>query len=215
MAVRISSRRMRVKWAALGSILLFGGCGGEGPTAPASSPAPGSPPVVTVAAEGWAHVAEGFAVVYQANPPASGPHYPVWARYREHARAIARPYWVHNLEHGAIVLLYRPDAPAAAVQELRQAFSALPDDPACGHRRALMTPDPLLPQPVAAVAAFHVLMAERLDPSWVRAFTDTYRGRGPEAICADGTLGYGSNTVDPVVRRASSSAWARAASASR
>ena len=113
----------------------------------------------------------------------------MWARYREHAQAIARPYWVHNLEHGAIVVLYRPDAPAAAVQELRQAFSALPDDPACGHRRALMTPDSLLPQPVAAVAAFHVLMAERLDPSWVRAFTDTYRGRGPEAICADGTVG--------------------------
>ena len=60
---------------------------------------------------------------------------------------------MHNLEHGAIVLLYRPDAPPSAVQELRQAYQALPNDPACGHRRALLTPDPLLPRAVAAVAA--------------------------------------------------------------
>ena len=79
-------------------------------------------------------------------------------------------------------------APSAAVSELRQAFSALPDDPACGHRRALLTPDPLLPQPVAAVAAFHVLTGERLDPSWVHSFVDSYRGRGPEAECADGNV---------------------------
>jgi hypothetical protein len=165
------------------------GCGGGSPAAPAGPPAPGSPPVVTVPSEGWVHVAEGTPVAYQANPPASGPHYPVWARYKEHTQAVPRPYWVHNLEHGAIVLLYRPDAPSAAVAELRQAFSALPNDPACGHRRALLTPDPLLPQPVAAVAALHVLTGERLDPSWVRSFTDTYRGHGPEAECADGGFG--------------------------
>ena len=204
MAVRISSRRRTVKWAAprapralgwagLGVALLLGACGGEGPTAPGSPPGSlpaGAPPVVTVAPEGWAHVPEGAAVSYQSNPPASGPHYPVWARYREHAGAVPRGYWVHNLEHGAIVLLYRPDAPAAAVQELRQAFAALPNDPACGHRRALLTPDPLLPQPfVAAVAAHRVLMADRLDPAWVRAFADGFRGQGPEAVCADGTVG--------------------------
>jgi hypothetical protein len=96
---------------------------------------------------------------------------------------------VHDIEHGAIVLLYRPDAPASVVAELRQAYNALPNDPACGNKRALMTPDPLLPQPVAAVAALKVMMADRLDPSWVRAFTDSYRGQGPEAICQDGTIG--------------------------
>ena len=207
MAVRISSRRRTVKWAAarswrapravrgaaLAVALLFGSCGGEGPTGPTSPPGslpPGAPPATTVAPEGWAHVAEGAAVSYQSNPPASGPHYPVWARYREHAGAVPRGYWVHNLEHGAVVLLYRPDAPAAAVQELRQAFAALPNDPACGHRRALLTPDPLLPQPfVAAVAAHRVLMADRLDPAWVRSFVETFRGHGPEAVCADGSVG--------------------------
>lgn len=191
MAVRISRRPNTVKYAAACALTLLSACGGEGPSAPAPAvtPAPGMPSVATVPSEGWAHVAEGAAVAYQANPPASGPHYPVWARYREHTSVLARGYWVHNLEHGAIVLLYRPDAPAAVIAELRQAWQALPNDPACGHRRALMTADPLLPQPVAAVAALNVLMADRLDPSWVRVFADTYRGRGPEAVCQDGSVG--------------------------
>lgn len=193
MAVRISSRRRTVKLAALGLVLLAGACGGEGPTGPSSPPGSlpaGAPPVVTVAPEGWAHAAEGSAIAYQANPPASGPHYPAWARYREHAAALPRGYWVHNLEHGAIVLLYRPDASAVAVQELRQSFAALPNDRACGHERALLTPDPLLPRAqVAAVAAHRVLIADRLDPAWVRAFAESFRGMGPEAVCADGSVG--------------------------
>jgi hypothetical protein len=189
--VRISSRSKTVKWVGLSALALLGACGGEGPTDPATPPGalpPGAPPVVTVASEGWVHVPEGSAINYVANPPASGPHYPVWARYREHTQTIPRGYWVHNVEHGAIVLLYRPDASAAVVEELRQALAGLPNDPACGHKRALMTPDPLLPQPVAAVAALHVMMSTRLDPSWVRGFSDAYRGMGPEAICQDGTI---------------------------
>src|SRR5687767_9806861 len=100
MAVRISSRPGRVKYAALGLLMLPLGCGGEGLAGPAGPPASGAPPVVTVAAEGWAHVAEATAVAYQDNPRASGQHYPVYARYREHAQAVPRPHWVHNLKHG-------------------------------------------------------------------------------------------------------------------
>jgi hypothetical protein len=143
--------------------------------------------VVAVQSEGWAHVPEGSPVTYAANPPASGPHYPVWARYIEHTQTIARPYWVHNLEHGAVVLLYRPDAPAAAVDTLRNAYRTMPADPSCGHTRALMTADPLLPRPVAAVAADNLLMADHLETAWVHAFVQNYRGRGPEAVCTDGS----------------------------
>ena len=136
---------------------------------------------------GWSHVPEGVSVAYQSNPPASGPHYPVWARYREHTVVVARPYWVHNLEHGAIVLLYRPDAGDGTVAALRDAYAAIPPDPACGHKRALLTPDPLLARPVAAVAADWVLTADSVDRSAIVAFASARRGRGPENVCADGT----------------------------
>jgi hypothetical protein len=165
-------------------------CGGGGAGgSPVNGPTdPTCPAVVTpVPNEGWSHVPEGSVVSYRANPPASGPHYPVWARYQEHAVTVARPYWVHNLEHGAIVFLYRPDAPAAVVSALRDAYQSLPNDPACGHRRALLTPDPLLPRATAVVAADFVVAADCVNAAAIRDFATGLRGLGPEQVCADGT----------------------------
>jgi hypothetical protein len=175
--------------AAAGLLLLMGCGGGGAGGSPVNGPSdPTCPAVVTpVPNEGWSHVPEGSVVSYRANPPASGPHYPVWARYQEHAVAVARPYWVHNLEHGAIVFLYRPDAPAAVVAALRGVFQFLPNDPACGHRRALMTPDPLLPRATAVVAADFVIAADCVSSDLVRDFALSRRGLGPEQVCQDGS----------------------------
>src|SRR6266513_2515403 len=85
---------------ALVLVALGSACGKSG-----SSTTPSAPPAddgscamaeSAVPNEGWVHVAEGTTIAYQHNPPASGPHYPVWARYQEYTTAIARPYWVHN-----------------------------------------------------------------------------------------------------------------------
>ncbi|HUG52305.1 MAG TPA: DUF3105 domain-containing protein, partial [Vicinamibacteria bacterium] len=140
-----------------------------------------------VANEGWLHVPEGTAITYRANPPASGPHYPVWARYQAYTTPVARGYWVHNVEHGAIVLLYRPDASPAVIAALESAFRVLPNDGQCGHPRALLTPDPLIPRPVAAVAANSVLEGDCVGANAIRQFTLARRGRGPENVCESGT----------------------------
>ena len=137
--------------------------------------------------EGWVHVAEGSAVTYRNNPPASGPHYPVWARYQAYTAAVARPYWVHNLEHGAIVLVHRPDAAAATVASLNDTFRALPNDSQCGNPRALLTPDALLARPVAVIAANFVLEGDCVSPDAIRRFTLAHRAQGPENICESGT----------------------------
>ena len=142
--------------------------------------------VVPVVNEGWVHVPEGSTVRYQANPPASGPHYPVWARYEEFAVALPRPYWVHNLEHGAIVFLYRPDTPAPVVAALRAAFRGLSADAVCGHPLALMTADPELPRPVAVMAADWALTADGVDAPTITAFVAARRNHGPEKVCSPG-----------------------------
>jgi hypothetical protein len=147
------------------------------------TPDPGAPVGTPVANEGWAHVPEGSAITYRHNPPASGPHYPVWLSYQEFTTALPRGYWVHNLEHGAVVFLYRSDAPAATVTALRDVFRTLPNDPQCGHPRALMLPDPVMPRPVAVVAADWILEGDTVDAQMIREFVSQHRNHAPENIC--------------------------------
>jgi hypothetical protein len=177
------------KWAVVLTMSLAG-CGGSGSTStPSTSVDTGSCTMTesAVANEGWIHVAEGSSVNYQHNPPASGPHYPVWARYQAYTTAVARPYWVHNLEHGAIVLVYRPDAAPALVSALTDTFRALPNDSQCGHPRALLTPDPLLARPVTAIAANLVLEGDCVSPDAILRFALAHRNQAPENICDSGT----------------------------
>lgn len=136
--------------------------------------------------EGRYHFAEGRTVTYVHNPPASGPHWPVWLRWERYTTPMRREYWVHNLEHGAIVLLYHPDAPAAVVAGLNAAWDAIPDDAPCDHKRVVMTPDPLLDQDFAVVAQGTVLNCDRPDVARILAFVATYRNHAREQICDQG-----------------------------
>lgn len=121
------------------------------------------------------------------HPPASGPHYPVWARYEAYAQAVPRGYWVHNLEHGGVILLYRPDAAPAEIERLQDAYAALPPDPGCGYPRALLTPDPLLDTPFAVVAAGRVLDGDCVDTEAVLAWFAEHVAQGPENVCSHGS----------------------------
>ena len=122
-------------------------------------------------------------LVWESNPPASGPHFDVWASYQVHDGVVARGNWVHNLEHGAIVLLIGPDASDAQRQTMLDAYEAIPADPDCGHRRALVTEDPDLDGPMAAVAADHVLQGDALTVEQIVEFATACRDRAPEDIC--------------------------------
>jgi hypothetical protein len=95
---------------------------------------------------------------YTSNPPVSGPHYPIWASWRIHTQTVPRFYWVHNLEHGGVIFVYRPDAPQNLVDSIIRVFDAIPLDPNCvleGYpsRRVVVTPDPLLDVPWAVTVS--------------------------------------------------------------
>lgn len=168
-------------------VMFCSGCGGDDiqPLPPPLDPSGGAPGRA-VPNEGWLHVAEGSPIAYRSNPPASGSHYPVWARYEEYPTALPRGYWVHNLEHGAVVFLYHPNGPQGTILVFRDVFRRLHNDPACGAPRALLTPDPDMQRIVAVVAADWIL-EDTIDENAIRAFVTAHRGRGPENTCAGGT----------------------------
>lgn len=58
-------------------------------------------------------------VTYAVTPPVGGPHNGTWANAGVYTRAIPDERAVHDLEHGAVWVTYRPDLPAAEVTQLR------------------------------------------------------------------------------------------------
>lgn len=141
------------------------------------------------------HVDTGVPVVYNSNPPSSGPHYASWATYGVHTERVDPRLLVHNLEHGAIVLLYKCGVPSGCpdiVAQLERVADTLPYDPLClttGIRaRTVIAPDPLLANPIAAAAWGWVYNADCLDIPTLTAFTKAHYGFGPEATCEQGQV---------------------------
>jgi hypothetical protein len=128
--------------------------------------------------EGGGHVDIGTEIEWMHEPPHSGKHFPVWSSWGEKLMPVQRGFWVHNLEHGGIVLLYNcPNGCDAELDVLREVFDARPD------HSMLLTPDPLLGgSRFAAVAwtwvyAFDEPMLEQL-----LCFVDQHYDHAPESV---------------------------------
>lgn len=138
------------------------------------------------------HVEACSDISHATNPPSSGQHYPVWADYGAYDFALPRGYWVHNLEHGSVVVTYSCQDCAAEVTAAKAWLAALEPDAACasGPPRVLLLPDPALDVRWAASSWGFTLRANCFDPE---AFSDFYlkhAGQAPApeaAICATGT----------------------------
>jgi hypothetical protein len=139
-----------------------------------------------------AHVPIDTAVDYNFNPPTSGPHYPTWAAFTEYAKPVDRRYYVHNMEHGGVVLLYRGNDNTGSTdvqQAFREIREGLPADPSCQPQtrvRVLVTPDPLLDVPIAAAAWGWTYRAQCIHKASLEEFVRAHYRQGPEDICVDG-----------------------------
>lgn len=97
--------------------------------------------------EGRLHVANGTQLCYISNPPASGSHYssgpPVTAPVAPgfYDEALATERWVHNLEHGTVVLLYDCGGTCTEEQKnaLRDLFDQVPPSPRFNEKKMVIT----------------------------------------------------------------------------
>lgn len=119
--------------------------------APTASPAAGAsnPPGYTQPDMGNRHVPYGTVVTYQYCAPASGPHYnqsgtgPIAPRVYGPDDTVIPQGWVHNLEHGALVLLYKgtsEGATPAGQLALKAFYDAFPNSPVCNFERGTVGP---------------------------------------------------------------------------
>ena len=130
-------------------------------------------------------------------PPASGNHFnqqglgPIEPRVYRPGDTVGPPNWIHNLEHGGLVVLYRTDSEGAtdAGRALfQQFFDNLPESPICKMERGrispVIAPFDQMATPYAALLWGRVLPLEEWDAAQV---TDFYLTES-ERLDADGAF---------------------------
>jgi hypothetical protein len=88
-------------------------------------------------------------VTYDHTPPAGGAHNPIWLNCGIYSQPVPNENAVHDLEHGAVWVTYRPDLPSSDVSRLQQFVQNHYDG---NELYLVLSPYPGLPAPVVATA---------------------------------------------------------------
>jgi Protein of unknown function (DUF3105) len=119
-------------------------------------------------------------VPYNSNPPTSGYH---WgggvAPWGVQTRPISDTITVHNIEHGGVIIHYRPDLDAATVSQLSDLARDLQRQNPC----VILVPRAQLDVPIALTAWNYLLNLDSYDAGKIQGFYKARVGRGPEAVC--------------------------------
>jgi hypothetical protein len=170
---------------------------------PAGTPLPNGSPAPLGQSQpdmGNLHIPVGANQRYAYCPPASGPHYnnpgvdgPIPAKYYGPDEGIRPQNWIHNLEHGAVVVLYNctmincsDTATMAALQALPVGF---PSSPVCGIKAGVLAPVvarfDTMPKPYVALVWNRLLYMDTLDRDAITKFYETEgETTNPEPQCA-------------------------------
>ncbi len=132
---------------------------------------------------GQVHIPMGDRGVYATYPPTSGQHWgETWADWTMYDRPLPPEEYVHNLEHGGIVLLYRCDKPCPdLVKQLRQLYTTFPHAKN-GKVKMVVAPDPKIKTPIAILAWTWIDELPRLDRDRLLRFYRAHVDQGPEDV---------------------------------
>jgi len=132
------------------------------------------------------HVSED--VEYRTNPPSYGPHAPAPASDGDYVGqgTPAKEALVHSLEHGRVILHYKPGLDARRVGQLQTLLGEKPKPNVIpGYNALLVQNDTGMPYEVAATAWGRFIGCRRFtDASFdaLRAFRTAYVDKAPELI---------------------------------
>ncbi|MDH5527565.1 MAG: DUF3105 domain-containing protein [Nitrospirota bacterium] len=109
---------------------------------------------------------------YNSNPGTSGSHTPYTAPWGVHEKPVPPEVFIHNLEHGGIVIGYRcPDE----CPELAEQLARYAED----RDLVIVAPNPALDSPIVLAAWAHTLSLSRLDDTGraaIERFLESFYG---------------------------------------
>ncbi|MBI3335750.1 MAG: DUF3105 domain-containing protein [Candidatus Portnoybacteria bacterium] len=127
--------------------------------------------------QGRTHIKEGEAhPAYNSNPPTSGWHYdtPVdWGVYKEET---PEERLIHNLEHGGIVIEYKPDFDPSIIAKLEDLKTS---EFEC---KLVVASNKNLDKNIAVRAWHRLYKTDAYDETIIKNFIKKYRDTGPELV---------------------------------
>jgi hypothetical protein len=119
-------------------------------------------------------------VTYAVTPPVGGPHNATWMNAGVYTKPVPSERAVHNLEHGAVWITYRPDLPASQVAQLVAFFnkqSMISEVGGRSNRYVDVTPwaSNALPSPIVISSWGYQLRVKSPTDPRLQQFVDTFR----------------------------------------
>jgi uncharacterized protein DUF3105 len=149
---------------------------------PAFGQTPADGPGRSTPDRGRQHVQQGTPIPYEDSPPTSGSHWPVVAQWGVYSEEVPAEVFVHNLEHGGVVILYNCSTPCPqVVRELEETVQALPKSK-FGHVKVVVSPYSKLKSRFALLAWTRLDTFDRYDRERVVRFVRAWQDKGPEDI---------------------------------
>ncbi len=131
--------------------------------------------------EGFEHVPIGTAVTHLAHPPASGTHYPIPAQAGVYPDGLVPGLWIHSLEHGYIVLVYKPPVIQQLLIELQDMVRDFPKSK-FDNVKLVIAPYSEMSHPFAVLAWDWRLWLDSFDQAKVLAFYQAHVDHGREDL---------------------------------
>src|SRR3989338_8237680 len=126
--------------------------------------------------QGQQHVDKVDVAGYNSVPPTSGDHFTSQTNWGIHKEPIPEGYQIHNLEHGGVLMQYKPDLAPEVIEKLKAVGESY------DWRKVILAPYPPLDKNIALTAWTRLDKFDEFDEARVRAFIDAHRNHAPEKV---------------------------------
>lgn len=131
--------------------------------------------------EGREHLqGDGQYTNYKAKIPTSGPHATQPVAWQAYDQQVPDQNVIHNMEHGGVVISYRPDLDPETIQKLKSLFTKPYSNKDFSPNKAVVMPREGQEKPIVMASWLHVFELDKYDEQTLKEQYLMNIGKSPE-----------------------------------
>lgn len=134
--------------------------------------------------QGEKHITQGQShEPYNSSPASSGPHYAntqAPAQWGVYTQEIPEEFFLHNEEHGGVIITYKPDLPAAQLKKLQALFAPPYSNKKFKPSKAIVTPRAKNTKAIELASWNWTHSLDQYDEATIMKFYLQHIGKSPE-----------------------------------